>query len=88
MWHGKTIREKKDFPAAPHYAALVYDGYSCDDGYGGTSYNKVVEYVVFKDKAEMQAWVAREETKTTTRKPYSIIESFPKEVKIEIKVSV
>ena len=52
----KFCREKMDIPPGDHFAILVFETRSVDDGYGdGPSTMHYVEYLAFTDRAEWEA---------------------------------
>ena len=101
------MKEPQDaVPTVPHYAALVFDSTSVyhegdersrtHPGHGYPAHTETINtinYIVFKDKAEMEAWVLATETKKPIYsydkpKPYRILEVKPLTAKLTATVAI
>lgn len=82
----KYIHTLNEVPPAAHFVALIFSSIHIEGdersranpGHGYPAENKpVVEYIAFKDRAEMEAWVLKEETSLHGKTSYKIIEATP-----------
>jgi len=53
---GETVVHPAQFPAAPHWAIIIFDDLAHDDGYGGTSRHDYGKYQAFFSE---DAWKAK-----------------------------
>lgn len=92
----KYVENKNSFPAASHFAALVFDSIFIEGdersktcpGHGYPEhYESVVKYITFTDRADMEKWVNQQELQQYGRRDnYKIIEVRPLTVKLKATV--
>lgn len=85
----KTISDVNDLPAGKHYAVLVNEHLTYDDGYGtndrpSTSTKHSLRYTYMVDRQALQEWILANAGKET----YKVLVIEPIEVKIITSVEI
>ena len=88
----KHVTEVKDIPTEPHFAVLVGESRTYDDGYGErgvASYSTVnyLEYLVFQSIEQVQAWVLEQDGKYG-QKPFKVIDVVPCSVQRHVDIAI
>jgi hypothetical protein len=92
----KYVDDKTSVPATSHFAALVFDSIFIEGdersrtcpGHGYPEhYERIVKYITFTDRADMEKWVNQQETSRYSRPDnYKIVEVRPLTVKLKATV--
>lgn len=72
----------KDFPDNAHFAVLIEESFSYDDGYGergmsSTSTHHGLQYIAFANESALNAWVRETDASAYGRKTYRVIRCTP-----------
>lgn len=59
------VSEVSKLPAVAHFAVLVNESRSEDDGYGGSSYNTYMSYIAFDNETALEDWLIENYSKKT-----------------------
>lgn len=76
--------EVKSIPDTAHFAILVNETYTQDDGYNGSSYSNYLQYVFFDNDEALQAWIIENHLKKT----YKVISVKPVEVELKTTITI
>jgi len=86
------VREVKDIPTEPHFAVLLNESFSYDDGFGergiqSTHTHREVQYLAFANVEQVQQWV-KEQDGRYNQKPFKVIEVRPCTVTREVHIGI
>lgn len=91
----KYVKEIKDIPTEPHFAVLIGESRTYDDGYGShgnpsMSTMQYIEYLAFENIEQVAEWVREEDARHTygAKKDFKVVEIRPCIVQREVRISV
>ena len=88
----KYAHEIKDVPTAEHWAVLVNESLTYDDGYGhdatpSLSTKWYMTYIVFDDEEALKAWILKD-AESTSQKTYRVLHVKPATVHKRVTIDV
>lgn len=84
-----AITRCKDLPSEQHYAALVERSFNESDGYGGTSYVTLLDYVAIGNEEQLKAWILENDAPKYGSPPvYKILRMTPVAIHKHVEISL
>lgn len=87
------VHDVKDLPEEKHYAVLVNESITYDDGYGvqgrpSNSTKSFLEYIAFSNEEALKEWILAQHTSTYGRKTYKVIVADTVQIELQTSISI